>query len=453
MTFILFALLAAMAQEPALPPNWETTDDPRRVPIPPRDRASDPILVLQGGTLIDGTGAAPVTDAVVVLQGDRVLDAGPSSRVRPPAGARVVSVAGLYVVPGLIDLHLHFTKQRDDDFSRYRDSDAASAIRGVLLLEQLLDGGITAVRDMGTRNDLALKIKEAVERRMIEGPRVFWSGLLIASRGGHADETTATATGRPRAADEARVRVATGADDWRLAVREQIRNGADWIKVTAPYSRDEVAAAVDEAHLHGIRVAADAFGEFVDMGVEAGLDSIEHPLAISKDALALMAKKGSALVPTMTAFENVIHTGYPPAGIPPGGFYYTMSRRFPVTHHGIFEVLRNARAAGVRVGVGTDIPFENEKRYPSDYFVELSFFKEAGYTDEEILYAATRSGGEILGIADRLGTIEKGKLADVLVVSGNPLENWENLKNLKLLVADGEIVRDRLGARPTTNGR
>jgi imidazolonepropionase-like amidohydrolase len=453
MTFILFALLAAMAQEPALPPNWETTDDPRRVPIPPRDRASDPILVLQGGTLIDGTGAAPVTDAVVVLQGDRVLDAGPSSRVRPPAGARVVSVAGLYVVPGLIDLHLHFTQQRDDDFSRYRDSDAASAIRGVLLLEQLLDGGITAVRDMGTRNDLALKIKEAVERRMIEGPRVFWSGLLIASRGGHADETTATATGRPRAADEARVRVATGADDWRLAVREQIRNGADWIKVTAPYSRDEVAAAVDEAHLHGIRVAADAFGEFVDMGVEAGLDSIEHPLAISKDALALMAKKGSALVPTMTAFENVIHTGYPPAGIPPGGFYYTMSRRFPVTHHGIFEVLRNARAAGVRVGVGTDIPFENEKRYPSDYFVELSFFKEAGYTDEEILYAATRSGGEILGIADRLGTIEKGKLADVLVVSGNPLENWENLKNLKLLVADGEIVRDRLGARPTTNGR
>jgi imidazolonepropionase-like amidohydrolase len=189
------------------------------------------------------------------------------------------------------------------------------------------------------------------------------------------------------------------------------------------------------------------------MGVEAGLDSIEHPLAISKDALALMAKKGSALVPTMTAFENVIHTGYPPAGIPPGGFYYTMSRRFPVTHHGIFEVLRNARAAGVRVGVGTDIPFENEKRYPSDYFVELSFFKEAGYTDEEILYAATRSGGEILGIADRLGTIEKGKLADVLVVSGNPLEHWENLKNLKLLVADGEIVRDRLGARPTTNGR
>jgi imidazolonepropionase-like amidohydrolase len=452
---VLLSLLAlsgivSSAQEPALPPDWETTDDPRRVPIPPRNRSGDPVLVLQGGTLIDGTGAAPVEGAVVVLQGDRVLEAGPASRVRPPTGARVVSVAGLYVVPGLIDLHLHFTQQRDDDFSRYRDSDAASAIRGVLLLEQLLDGGITAVRDVGTRNDLALKLKEAVERRMIPGPRVFWSGLLIASRGGHADETTATATGRPRAADEARVRIATGPDDWRLAVREQIRNGADWIKITAPYSPEEVKAAIDEAHMHGIRVAADAFGEFVDMGVEAGLDSVEHPLAISKEALALMAKKGSAFVPTMTAFYNVIHHGYPPAGIPAGGFYYTMSRRFPVTHEGILSVLRNARAAGVLAGIGTDIPFENEKRYPSDYFTELGLFEEAGYTDEEIFYCATRNGGEILGIPDKLGTIEKGKIADVLVVSGNPLENWENLRNLKLLVADGEIVRDRLGSKPAT---
>jgi imidazolonepropionase-like amidohydrolase len=457
-SFFLSTVVVALAattgySQPPLPPDWETTDDPRRVPLPPRDRSQDPVLVLRGGTLIDGTGAAPVPNAVVVIQGDRILDAGAAFAVRAPAGARTVSVEGLYVVPGLIDLHLHFTQQREDDFSRYRDSDAAAAIRGVLLLKQLLDGGITAVRDMGTRNDLALKIKEAVERKMIEGPRVFWSGQLIASRGGHGDETTSTATGRPRAADDTRVRVATGPDDWRLAVREQIRNHADWIKITAPYTKAEVEAAVDEAHLHGIRVAADAFGEFVDMGVEAGLDSIEHPLAISEDALALMARKKSALVPTMTAFYNVIHHGYPPAGIPAGGFYYTMSRRFPVTHDGIITVLRNARAAGVLVGVGTDIPFENDKRYPSDYFTELRLFEEAGYTDEEILYAATRNGGEILGIADKLGTLTKGKLADVLVVEGNPLEGWENLKNLKLLVADGEIVRDRLGSGPAVSER
>ncbi len=439
----------ASAQE-TLP--WETTDDPRRVPIPPRDRSKEPILALRGGTLIDGTGAGPVANAVLVMQGDRIVDAGPASRVQVPAGARTVAVDGLFVVPGLIDLHIHFTQQRGSDMGLYRDSDAASTIRGMLLVEQLLDGGITAVRDVGTRNDVALKLKEAVERKMIDGPRIFWSGQLIASRGGHGDETTSTATGRPRAADEARVRIATGPEDWRLAVREQIRNGADWIKVTAPYSKEEVEAAVAEAHLHGIRVAADAFSEFVDMGAEAGIDTIEHPLDISDKGMALMKQHGTMFVPTMTAFYNVIKTGYPPASIPPGGFYFTMSRRFPVTEEGIMSVLRRARSASVLVGIGTDIPFENEKRYPSDYFVELRLFKEAGYTDAEIFYAATRDGGKILGIEDKLGTLEKGKLADVLVVSGNPLEDHRNLENLKLLIADGVIVRDRMERPSTTSG-
>ena len=448
----LFAMAtsAVSIQEPSS--RWETTDDPRRVPIPPPDRSKEPLFVLRGGTLIDGTGAAPVANAALVMQGDRIVDAGPASRVTVPAGARAIDVAGLYIVPGLIDLHIHFTQQRGNDMGLYRDSDAASTVRGMLLLDQLLDGGITAVRDVGTRNDVALKLKEAVERKMIDGPRIFWSGQLIASRGGHGDETTSTATGRPRAADEARVRVATGPDDWRLAVREQIRNGADWIKITAPYSKEEVEAAVSEAHLHGIRVAADAFGEFVDMGAEAGLDTIEHPLAISEKGIALMKQHGTMFVPTMTAFYNVIKTGYPPASIPPGGFYFTMSRRFPVTEEGIMSVLRSARAAGLLVGIGTDIPFENEKRYPSDYFVELRLFKEAGYTDAEILYAATRDGGKILGLEDRLGTLEKGKIADVLVVSGNPLEDHRNLENLKLLVADGVVVRDRMGRSSTSSG-
>ena len=112
--------------------------------------------------------------------------------------------------------------------------------------------------------------------------------------------------------------------------------------------------------------------------------------------------------------------------------------------------LGGAAAAGVLIGIGTDIPFENEKRYPSDYFTELRLFKEAGFTDSEILYCATRNGGQILGLADKLGTLEKGKLADVLVVEGNPLENFENLKNLKLLITDGDIVRNRLGGSKTS---
>lgn len=429
----------------------ETTDDPRRVPIPPRDRSNDPILVVRGGTLIDGTGTDPIANAVLVIRGDQILDVGPAGQVSIPSRVdRTVDVNGLYIVPGLIDLHMHFNQQYGDDFSRYRDSDAAAAIRGVLKLGQMLDGGITAVRDVGTSNDVALKLKEAVERRLLDGPRVFWSGKIIASRGGHGDETTSTATGRPKSTGPSSGRrVANGADDWRLAVREQIRNHADWIKITAPYTRAEVTAAIDEAHMHGIRVAADAFGDYIIWGAEAGLDSLEHPLDMDDEVIAAMAKHGTAFVPTITAFYNVINYGYPPAGIPASGFYYTMSRRYPVTNENIISPVTKAREMGVKIGVGSDIPFENEKRYPSDYFVELSLLKKAGLTDAEILASATSVGAEILGMEDKLGTLEKGKLADVLVVAANPLSDIQNVRQMRMVIADGRIVRDQLSGRST----
>lgn len=429
-------------------PGTITTDDPRRVPIPPRDESKEPILVLTGGTLIDGSGAEPVPGAVVVMQGRHVVDAGPGARVRVPARVdRTIDVAGLYVLPGLIDLHMHFTQQRSDDFERYRDTPAAAAIRGVALLGQFLDGGITTVRDLGTADDVALRIKEAVQRRIFPGPRVFWAGKLIASRGGHGDEITETASGRPKSLEtSARIRVANGPGDWRLAVREQIRMGADVIKLTAPYTREEVAAAIDEAHMLGIRVTADSFGDYVTWAVEANIDGIEHPLAIPDRAVQLMASNGTAFVPTLTAFYNPLTFGYPSAHIPPGAFYYTMSRRFTMTHEMNLETVRKARAAGVKIGVGTDIPFENEKRYPADYFTELKLLKAAGFTDTELLAAATRVGADILNMADKLGTIEKGKLADVVAVAGNPLADIQNLRNVRIVIADGVVTREKRGS-------
>jgi imidazolonepropionase-like amidohydrolase len=427
-------------------PGVTTTDDPRRVPIPPRDTSKDAVLVLRGGTLIDGTGADPLPNAVVVLQGNRILDVGPAATVRLPVKVdRVIDVSGSWILPGLIDLHIHFTQQRGDDFQLYRDSPAAAAIRGVLLASQLIDGGITTARDVGTLDDVALRIKEAAQRHMIDSPRVFWAGKLIGSRGGHGDEITETASGRPRSLEgSGRHRVANGPSDWRLAVREQIRMGADLIKLTAPFTKEEAAAAIDEAHMLGIRVTADAFGDYVTWAVEAKIDGIEHPLAISDAAIQAMVKNETAFVPTMTAFYNPTKIGYLSAHIPPGAFYYTMSRRFSMTHEDNMETLRKARAAGVKVGIGTDIPFENDRRYPSDYFQELRIFKEAGYTNREILTIATRSGGEILGIPDKLGTLEKGKLADVLVVGGDPLQDIDNLREMRLVIADGRVLRDRL---------
>ena len=436
----LFAVSVVCMAETAV---FHTTDDTRRVPVPPRDYSGEPVTVLQGGTLIDGTGGQ-AANAVVALQGDRILYAGsPEGFDTTTVEGQIIDTSGLFIMPGLIDLHIHFTQQRGMDFTRYRNSDAASAIRGVLLLGQLADAGVTAVRDVGTSNDVALRIKEAVERRMVDGPRVLWSGNLIAARSGHADEITSTATGKPKSTrGNSRVRVANGPWDWRLAVREQLRKRADWIKLTSPYTREEVAAAVDEAHMQGIPVTVDAFGKYIEWASDAGVDSIEHPLDFTEQTIAVMARNGTDLVPTLTAFYNVEKTGYPSAGIPSGGFFFTFSRRFPVSHAQHLETVRLAHAAGIRIGVGTDVPFENDVRYPEDYYTELRLLKDAGLSDADVFASATRVSAEILKMADKLGTVEAGKLADILVVGSNPLEDIQNLRDVKLVIADGRVIRD-----------
>ncbi len=430
----------------------ETTDDPRLVLIPPRDRSQDPILVLRGGTLIDGTGSPPLPNAVLVIQGDRILEVGSADDVAIPGQVKqVIDVTGSYIVPGLIDLHIHFTQWWKEDFSSFTDSDASAAIRGVKKLGVLLDGGITTVRDLGTRNDVAFKIKEAVERRIFDGPRVYWSGQGIMARGGHGDEMVAVASGRPDASAGASelaggpsARVANGPWDWRLAVREQIRQHADLIKLFAPYTREEIEAAVDEAHLQGFRVTVDTFGKYTTWAVEAGVDCVEHPLAMPDEAIALMAAKGTQLVPTLTAYYNVLTTGYPSGGLLPGGFYYDQHRSFDMTHEGNLETVRKARQAGVMAGIGSDIPFEGEKYYPGAYFSEIQFFKDAGFTNQEVLESATRVGAEILGMDAKLGTLEEGKLADVLVVAEDPLDDIQNLQKMRLVIADGRVVRNRM---------
>ena len=444
--FLLFAGLGFLNISSANNTNTSltTTDDNRRVPVPPTDYSKEALLVLSGGTLIDVTSNEPVEDAVIAMRGDRIVYAGTKANFEQPVGAgQIIDTSGLFIIPGLIDLHIHFTQQRGQDFGRYRDSDAAATIRGVKLLEQLADAGITSVRDVGTVNDVALRIKQAVERGMLLGPRVFWSGQLIASRGGHGDEITSTGSGRPRSlTGSGRYRVANGPWEWRLAVREQIRMHADWIKLTAPYTEEEVNAAVDEAHMHDIPVTVDAFGKFVQWASNAGIDSIEHPLNLNKDIIKTMARNKTDFVPTITAFYNVVKEGYPTAGVPKGGFYYTMSRRFLVSHEQHIEMVKLAHKSGIKIGVGTDIPFENEIRYPKDYYTELGFLQDAGMSNAEILASATRVGAEILRMDDKLGTLEPGKLADILVLGDDPLKDISNFRKVKLVIADGKVIRD-----------
>jgi imidazolonepropionase-like amidohydrolase len=281
-----------------------------------------------------------------------------------------------------------------------------------------------------------------VARHIIPGPRIFWSGQIIATTGGHGDEVTSTGTGREKSGSDGSSsrRIADGPWEWRVAVRGQLRSTADWVKIAAPFNKEEVSAAVDEAHQQGARVAVDSFGPYTDMAIEAGVDSLEHPLAMSAQAVPLMVKYHTAFVPTLVAFNNLLTTGYPSAGIPSGGFYYTRSRRFTIEQATHLRRVGEAWQAGVPIGVGTDIPFEGETRYPDAYFLELDYLKQAGMSNRDVLASATSVGARILGLNDKVGAIAPAHLADILVIEGNPVDDLRNLRRIKLVFAGGQIA-------------
>jgi imidazolonepropionase-like amidohydrolase len=436
------SILLAASLAAAQTSTYDTSDDLRRVPIPPVDRSHIPALLIKGATLLDGYGKAPLLNSVIVMRGDRIVAAGAAATTTVPNDVeRTIDASGMWVMPGMIDLHCHLTSQRGTNIGAYPDSDAAAAIRGTQIAASAVHAGITAIRDPATTGDVSIRLKEAVARGLIPGPRIFWAGAMIATTGGHGDEATGTATGRWKPnVPNTRTYTANGPWEWREAVRQQIRRQVDWIKVSSPFTKEEITAAIDEAHREGLRVAIDSFGEYTDWAIEAGVDSVEHTLNMPADEVSLLAKHKTAFDPTLVAFHTLLTRGYPTAGIVPGAFYYTFSRRYPLDFPSNLARVGEAYKAGVRIGVGTDIAFETEVLYPESYFKELGFLHQAGMPVKAVLASATRVNADILGMGDKLGTIETGKIADLILLGKNPEADLANLRDLRYVVAAGKVI-------------
>ena len=409
-------------------PGQNVSDDPRRLPMPEQDLSKAAVQVLRGATLIDGTGTDPIRDAVVVIRGNRIQEVGRAGQVSVPAGAIVIPVEGKYVLPGMIDLHTHITYPTTV-LEFFTDTDIAATLRAVDKIKYYVEHGITSLRDVGSRNDVPFMIKEAVRSGLVKGPRIFPAGKLITATGGHgAEGGLLVANGI--------VREANGADDFRKAVREQVKAGADVIKLASQYTLEEAAAAIDEAHQMGLRVTADSHTFYVAWAVRAGIDCIDHPLPRDEETIRLMAEKGTCAVPTIVAYYNIFQER--------GGYWGTQSRRFYFDHAVNMELLRRLKKAGIKTGIGTDVVMDYTKQLPGYYLSELRFFLEAGYSPMETIIAATRAGAEILGMEDKLGTVEKGKLADLIVVEENPLENMDTVVRPLLVMVDGKMVKNTL---------
>jgi imidazolonepropionase-like amidohydrolase len=416
----------------SLPSSMPTSDDVQRIPVPKDFNAPKGAFVLTGGRLFDGTGA-PARPATIVVQGKSIITILAPGDHNWPADAKIYDVAGKTVMPGLIDLHTHLTyggwpTENHSVGENYgASSGGEETLRAAARMSIYLQAGVTSVRDVASTGDIPFVLKRWQSEGRLSGPRVFAAGQLITGTGGHGDEPNAAPL-NPNSS----IRLASGPDGWREAVRIQFRNGADLIKLASHYSQAEIDAAVEEAHSLGLPVTVDAETIYIDRAIAAGVDSIEHPLPRSDAAIALMGKRGIASVPTLIPYRIISRVS--------GGYFMSSSRRFALNEITIVDMAKKLRRAGVKLGVGTDLVADWINYMPGAYIDELRSFTEIGYTRSEALVAATKTSAEILKMKDRLGTISEGMLADIIVIDGNPDQDLNALKKVSMVFVNGRLM-------------
>jgi len=381
------------------------------------------VLAVTGARLIDGTDGAPQDGMTVVIEKGRFIAIGKSGSVAIPRNAVVIDAKGRTVVPGLIDAHFHMSYP--DDRGPFPLNESLSSFRAYYHLQRHLMGGITTLMDGGAYNDVSLMAKKAFQEGHLIGSRPISTGERINASGGHG-------VSRFDMAYEA-----DGPDEFRKAVRVQLKNGADLIKILPPYTREELAAAIDEAHRLR-RVVAVHSGylrnqyDYIRWAAELGADVIEHAYALPDDVIEMMGQKGIYSVPTMTCMMR-LHA--------PGGRFVDSPPGQPHEYEVIFQKLKKA---GVKMAIGTDAIYEVKQLDPQIYFEEVERFVKNGCTPHEAIIAATRMGAEAIDVVDRLGTIEKGKLADLLVIDGDPLKNIRDLRQVAVIIQEGRIIKNAL---------
>jgi len=375
--------------------------------------------------------------ATVVVEGPRIVKVSRGAAAIP-RGARRISLRGRTLLPGLIDCHVHLCLDASPDplTALLAEPPARTTLKAARFARQTLLAGVTTVRDMGGSDGIDLGLRDAVAAGLVQGPRILASGRVVCMTGGH---------GWPFG------RQADGPDQVRQAVREQLRAGVDLVKLMATggvmtpgvepgspqFTEEELRAGVEEAHKAGRRTAAHAQGgQGVLNALRAGIDSIEHGVFLTEEAVELMLGRDVPLIPTLSVY-NLEEQG-PDAGIP--DFALEKTGRVKPAH---LKSLALARQAGVTIALGTDagVPFN---RHGGNLGELKRLVEMGGLSAEEALRAGTGAAARVLGLDKDLGVIEAGKLADLVVVEGNPLDDIGRLgraEALALVMKGGEIVK------------
>ena len=393
-------------------------------------------------SMLDVVTGTLVSSPVVLIEGDRITAVGPGLAV--PAGFEVIDLGEATLLPGLIDCHTHVT-------TTYRflihGGPMHDAVTAFARAKKTLDAGFTTVRDLWAKDYTDVALRDAIDRGEVPGPRMRVATLAIGSTGGHNEDEqglspTITVGGASGIAD--------GVDGVRKLVRTEIKHGADVIKIMATeggsegndvanetqFTLEEMKAIVDEAHRYGKKVAAHAHGtDGIKTAVRAGVDSIEHGTLLDDEAVRLMKERGTWLVPTGAIWLEEEGEEAPPDA--PAW----LRERAVIFQKGSPESFRKAVGAGVKIAMGSDssvLPHGENAR-------EIVWMARNGMTPLQAIRAATLGGAELIGWRDRVGSIEPGKLADLIAVRGNPLEDVTTLQRVAWVMKGGAVVKDALG--------
>lgn len=406
------------------------------------------------GQIIDGLGGPPLERGIVAVEGDRIVAVAPESEYQIPYGAQVISVQNGSVLPGFIDQHVHIGMVTVDHKATYSIHPYEKVAHAVFELKNLLNAGFTSIRDCG---GVTNHLKNAARKGLIDAPRLFSCGRCIVQTNGHFDMIKSfpiefNEKGNILAA------IADGVTEMRKAARMQFREGADFLKCMTTagvvsqsgnlnvqeIADEELRSLVEEADKMGTYVASHSIGnKGIKSAIRCGVQSIEHGYYADEQDLDEMAKRGLWLIPTLSCGEAfmdcILHNKYPDKIHP--WFADKMKASYHIRH----ETIRKAREHGVQVGFGSDFGGDLDICPHGTNGLEfVNLVQHCGYTPMETIHMATKFGSKVVMEPD-LGSLEVGKLADIIMVAGDPLSNialLSDAQNVKLVMQGGTIKKD-----------
>ncbi len=402
------------------------------------------VYILKAARLFDGKSNSLVQPGIVVVSQGKIQSVGGSA----PAGATVVDLGDATLLPGFIDAHTHLTMDFNPDYNGQRLLDLErpipeQAIRSTVNARKTLMAGFTTVRDVGSAHFLDIGLRNAINTGVVPGPRMLVAVHALGSTGGHCDDSDGFRFGLFNKETGPEDGVINSPDQARYAVRFNIKYGADVIKtcptggVLSPtddvdvpqLSQAELDALVDEAHTLRRKAAAHAHGaEGAKRAIRAGIDSIEHGTFIDDEAMRMMRERGTFLVPTLSVRSGLAESTFPPR--------VRAKADLAVKQQDI--MMRRALAMGLKIALGTDAAV-----YPhGNNALEFVLMAADGMTPAQSLRAGTSSAAELLGLQNKIGTLEPGKLADVVAVPGNPLEDIKVTQSVVFVMKEGVIYRN-----------